>query len=539
MNVKMKSRMGNWSISCACLSTFLLSAFCSVACGLDLNSTTISSNVLWSSADSPVSVTGTIDIVSGGALRIDEGVQIIFETPESGITNTAGQLFILGSLSNRVTLQPREVDDGWGGIVFKAGALSASFTDDGEYQSGSVIQFADVVRAGFRKSYYQTIHGLDFRDGAIPYLFDVNIIDCGGHYYGRPVLVQKLIGFFIAKHLRIFNNETDNTSYLPNYGLEITGTNSNSGLAVLENVHVTRGSQSMYINSLSQVNITMSSFRERTQLNSVRSISMKENIFSRRLYLYYVGYSDNDVDLSGNTFSTSVNNEDALYARTIVNKNKISISQNTFIGGRFHFSDVSSSYSPAEFIFENNTISESPRGAMHIDASIHQDIELNFRSNMIYDCISSHEELLYLSSSSGRIRFENNTVRDNIHDNDELFFLQPNSANSAEHFTFSGNVIENNIANSLVTISRFPLKTFINNIFLNNTAPLSIKLYNMIHPGVLNDIDNELRLPNNYWGNFQEDIVDQRSSIEDVLSNLDHRYFVNFDPVLNESSIDR
>ena len=133
------------------------------------NGTTINTHVLWSSFDSPVRVTGMIDIESGGSLRIDEGVRVIFETEESGINNKAGQIYILGSISNKVILEPstEEDENGWKGIIFGSSAIPATFTDDGEYQSGSIIRFTEIIRAGYRKSSHMQTYGLDFREGAV------------------------------------------------------------------------------------------------------------------------------------------------------------------------------------------------------------------------------------------------------------------------------------------------------------------------------------------------------------------------------------
>lgn len=52
--------------------------------GPDPGSLDIGSPVYWGVEDSPVNVTGLINILFGGALTIDSGVDLYFETPESG-----------------------------------------------------------------------------------------------------------------------------------------------------------------------------------------------------------------------------------------------------------------------------------------------------------------------------------------------------------------------------------------------------------------------------------------------------------------------
>jgi len=303
---------------------------------LSVNGTTINTNVLWSSIDSPIRVTGMVDIESGGSLRIDEGVRVIFETEESGINNKAGQLYILGSISNRVLLEPStgEDENGWKGIIFGSSAIPATFTDNGEYQSGSVIRFTEIVRAGYRKSRYMYTYGLDFSEGAVPYLFDINMIDCGGHYYGRFVLVKELVGFFVARHLRLSNNSTEERYNRANYGMEIQGLNIDNGLVILQNVDVSAktSSYSVYGRNIHQMNVTLSNFKNQVYLQYVNYISIQDSTLSNKLTLYDVGRNGGPIIASGNTFSIPNSNIDALYAYFRYTSGIVSITKNTIIG---------------------------------------------------------------------------------------------------------------------------------------------------------------------------------------------------------------
>ena len=40
--------------------------------------------------------------------------------------------------------------NGWKGIIFGSTEIPTTFNNNGKYQSGSVIKFIDIIRAGYR-----------------------------------------------------------------------------------------------------------------------------------------------------------------------------------------------------------------------------------------------------------------------------------------------------------------------------------------------------------------------------------------------------
>jgi hypothetical protein len=127
----------------------------------------IAGTTSWKSAVSPIYVTGIISVLSGRTLLIESGVTCIFEDAASGIiVRLGGQLLITGVENNRVFLQA--ILASWAGIMFLTGSKSAEFGVDNEYIKGSIIQNANISRAGYPLS-----SGLSLSEGTAPYLNNV------------------------------------------------------------------------------------------------------------------------------------------------------------------------------------------------------------------------------------------------------------------------------------------------------------------------------------------------------------------------------
>ncbi len=115
------------------------------AVGTDV-STSITSPV-WTEANSPYIVSGTIEVTRGATLRIEAGTEVKFNPGAKILVN--GELLVLGTAENPVVLtasstSPKAGD--WGGIEFTDKAVSATVSD-GEYVSGSIIKNA-IIRFG-------------------------------------------------------------------------------------------------------------------------------------------------------------------------------------------------------------------------------------------------------------------------------------------------------------------------------------------------------------------------------------------------------
>lgn len=117
------------------------------AAAAQASGTNVSSNItspVWTEANSPYVVTGTIEVTKGATLRIEAGTEVKFATSSKILVN--GELQILGTAENPVVLtsaasQPKSGD--WDGIEFTDKSVNAK-TADGEYVSGSIVRNAII-----------------------------------------------------------------------------------------------------------------------------------------------------------------------------------------------------------------------------------------------------------------------------------------------------------------------------------------------------------------------------------------------------------
>ena len=234
----------------------------------------INSPVTWQAADSPVNVQGMIDIETDGVLTIASGVTVNFEDSSSGISNSGGTLLVLGESSNRVQLQPKTNDFNWVGIKFETTAVAAFFdlTDsDSTYSSGSVIQYADIHKAGSTSS-----GALDFRSGAAPYLLGVDIIECNGPS-SNPLYVSQLQGFFVSKFLTLRKASEDST-FSQYRGIRIDGTGSDHGIVILEDLDIGPVSQeALRIRNVAQLSVRNSILNGFVSIEYTKEVSFVGN----------------------------------------------------------------------------------------------------------------------------------------------------------------------------------------------------------------------------------------------------------------------
>ena len=346
--------------------------------------------------------------------------------------------------------------------------------------------------------------------------------------------MKELVGFFVARHLRLSNNSTEERYNRANYGMEIQGLSIDNGLVILQNVDVSAktSSYSVYGRNIHQMNVTLSNFKNQVYLQYVDYISFQDNTLSNKLTFYDVGRNGGPIIASGNTFLIPNSNIDALYAYLRYTRGIVSITKNTIIGASMNLR--SSSY--ATVIVEDNVIRGSRRFALSAETSSTSESNMIVRNNLIQDCIPSSMVIVHLIANN-QLQFENNTIIDNIANNNAIFFLESRSSSAASKFIFSGNSVENNIAKTnLVAIHKYPLASFTKNILVNNTAPLSVKLSGM---SGFSEESPTISMPMNYWGKFQEDVMGHRLTVEDGFHNLDHRCVIDFNTVLNGTSINR
>jgi len=125
---------------------FLLLFLCPLA-GVKAAGTNISTSItspVWTEANSPYIVNGTIEVTKGATLRIEAGTEIKFNAGAKIVVN--GELDVLGTAENPVVMTASSTSPkagSWGGIEFTDQSVDAKMVD-GNYVSGSIIKYAII-----------------------------------------------------------------------------------------------------------------------------------------------------------------------------------------------------------------------------------------------------------------------------------------------------------------------------------------------------------------------------------------------------------
>ncbi|KAL7481357.1 hypothetical protein ACHAW6_007040 [Cyclotella cf. meneghiniana] len=485
-----------------------------------ISDTVIVDTVTFTSDDSPVFVEGMLDISSGGILIIDAGTTIVFESLNSGINvKSGGQLLITGNLNNRVTLKTSEQNEAWKGISFEAGSAAAVFDSGLNFISGSVIQYADIIRAGYSSS-YQSSQGISLHDGVCPYLLGVNMIDCGGYYFGSAISIQSLSGIFLARNLRVLkSNQTE--FYYPQYAIAVSGNYANVGQVILDNANfeVDVSYYSLYVYGINQVVLTRSLIFKEVYFYYLTEAAVNWCTLLSKLELHSIGDdSKGKIDVTHNFINNGV---DISYLRS----SSVSslVSSNLIKNGRLYFYTYFNSVS---ITISENVVQKSSNGGIYIYNSNGLVSAFN---NTFESCSSSWYPIVQLSSSTNTFSFKNNKILNN----EAIYVVYLEGVSYVQATSdFSENVAVGNTAtNSLIFLSSYPWSSFTRNIFDNNTAPFSVETYMPSYSGIL-------KLPFNFWGGFQADIIDLRRTVVDGFVR-GSQPIADFDPVLSGPFIQR
>ena len=106
---------------------------------------TISTTTSWDVGSSPYTVTGHVTVASGVTLTIDPGVTVKFDNGKIMIIE--GELIAKGNSGNRIIFTSSAASPApgdWGHIRFKDSSTDATFDGNGDYQSGSILEYVTV-----------------------------------------------------------------------------------------------------------------------------------------------------------------------------------------------------------------------------------------------------------------------------------------------------------------------------------------------------------------------------------------------------------
>lgn len=133
----------------------------------------ISANTTWNLSGSPYIVIGNTLVSHSYTLTIDPGVIIKFVDSFKAI-QIDGELIAIGTPANRITFTSNQsipVAGDWGKIHFADTCLNAVFDSTGNYVSGCIMKYCDVLYGGGLG--YGTIH----IEGSSPYISNCNILN--------------------------------------------------------------------------------------------------------------------------------------------------------------------------------------------------------------------------------------------------------------------------------------------------------------------------------------------------------------------------
>lgn len=145
-----------------------ISCIVTTSSGTEYVSGLISSDTYWTNEKTYI-VNGNVLVSEGVTLTIGEGTQVMFHEATSLVVG--GTLIARGNEGQYIYFGSQQNDSSWGQIRFNDTSIDALLDIDGNYVSGSVIEFVEIEDSGNSALYL---------DGASPLVLNTEISDSNG-----------------------------------------------------------------------------------------------------------------------------------------------------------------------------------------------------------------------------------------------------------------------------------------------------------------------------------------------------------------------
>ncbi|MCF8461719.1 MAG: T9SS type A sorting domain-containing protein [Flavobacteriales bacterium] len=438
----------------------------------------IFSNVEWNLAGSPYIVTGNIVVQSSVRLTIEPGVEVKFNAGTA--IQISGELVANGTPESRIVFTSNSVlaSGAWLKIQFVDSSIDGVSDADGNYVSGSVLRYCDILYGGGSG----TGTGAISINAAKPFVNNCNILYSGGD------------------------------------GVYVYGSDPNFSYC---NIRNSNGK-----------GINFASIYHADCIIRLEHDSIENNAMGGIFFGYEDGACTNTTDYIRNNYFHNNHGHGAIWAEYALRNAEIS--QNHFSdnsspeGGALHILGINNSIRCN--LFQNNESSQG--GAIYLFNTSHADqtfIENNvFQGNRSSQAAAIFINYIIANGISSSVYITDNILRNNISNSGMSIYIKGNTGNGIGNINTDFQIKRNQFIanNSLSVLQLYYFKGEIkDNSFLNSGA--TYEIYNDNTSGA-----PDISADSNYWGTSNTQHIDD--VIYDFFDDA-NQTFVNYHPILSAS----